>query len=94
MESGKGEGSVEEDDEDSQKGGGIAEVVWIFLQSRCSVGAALLRGDMGGYPPHGPGPRGFPVPVCAEIDRESPVAAYISAVGLHLGRGGKGRFGV
>ena len=73
-ESGEDEGSVEEDDKDSQKGGGGAAGVHIFLQIYHSVGASLWRRDMGGYPPHGPVTWGFPGPGGAVIDVASPTA--------------------
>ena len=61
-ESGKGKGGVEEDDKDPQQGGDRAAGVRVFLQSPCSVGAALWNEDMGGYPPYGPVLGGFPGP--------------------------------
>ena len=55
MEYVEGKVGVEENDEDTHQGGGIAAGVYIFLQICCSVGAALWRGDIGRYPPPGPG---------------------------------------
>ena len=88
-EPGKGEVNVEEDDEDPYQGGGKAAGVRIFLQRRRSVGATLRCRDVGGYPPHGTGPRGFPGPGGAVIYGADPAAVSIWEVGLHLGRYGK-----
>ena len=65
---GEGAGGVEEDNEYPYQGGGEAVRVHIFLQSRRSVIIDLLCGDVGGYPPHGTGPRGFPGPGGAATD--------------------------
>ena len=45
--------------------------VRIFLQSRRTVGFALWCRDIGGYPPYGTGPGGFPIPVGAATEWEA-----------------------
>ena len=49
---------------------------------------------MGGYPPHGTGPRGVPVPGGAATDGEAPAAAGKRKVVFHLGGGGESGGGV
>ena len=46
---------------------------------------------MGGYPPHGTGPGGFPVPGGAATDREAATVEARQEVGVNLGGGGKSR---
>ena len=47
---------------DIEQGGGEDAGVQIFLQGHRTVGVAIHCVDMGGYPPHGTGPGGFPGP--------------------------------
>ena len=65
-----------------------------FLKSRFPVGVALQCEDMGGYPLHGTGPGGFPVPGGVTADGEAPAAEAIWEVGVHLGSGGDNGGGV
>ena len=62
MEFDKGAGILEENDQDPEQGGGEAVVFQIFLQSCHPVGISLQCGEVGGYPLHGTGPGGFPIP--------------------------------
>ena len=80
---------MEENDEDTDKGGGEDTGVRIFLQSRCPVGVSLLSGDMGGYPPHGTVPGGFTRPGGAATTREASTEEAGWDMGVHLGGGGK-----
>ena len=59
---------MEENDKDPEQEGGEATGVHIFLQIRCPVGFSLQCGDVGGYPPHGTVPEGFPRPGGAATD--------------------------
>ena len=88
----KGEGSVEEDDKDPQQGGGGAVCVR-FVLGHYSVGTAFRHGDMGSYPPYGPGHGGVPVPYVTIIDRADPTAAGRKELGIHLIGSSKGRGG-
>ena len=47
--------------------------------------------DVVGYPPHGTGPGGFPVPGGAATDREAATVEARQEVGVNLGGGGKSR---
>ena len=49
---------------------------------------------MGGYPPHGTGPGGFPVPGGAVIDGTAPAVVGILEVVVHPDRDGEVKGGV
>ena len=65
----KGAVSLEDNDKDTEQGGGKAAGVRIFLQIRRTVLIYHWCRNAGGYPPPGTGPRGFPRPGGAATDR-------------------------
>ena len=67
---------------------------WIFLQSCRTVGVDIQCGYVGGYPPYGTGPGGFPVPGGTATDGADPVVEARREVGVHLGVDVKSRGGV
>ena len=85
--------SLEEDDKDTEQGGEDTTGVRIYLQRYCTVGVSLQYRDVGGYPLHGTGPGGFPVPCVAATDEEAETAEVRWDMLVHLGGGDK-RVGV
>ena len=68
--------------------------VRIFFLSHRPVGVALRCGYVGGYPPYGSGPGGFPRPGGASTDGAVAAAEVRQDMGLHLGGGGERGGGV
>ena len=84
----------EENGEDPEQGGEEAARVRIFIQIRHPVSVSLRDLDVGGYPPHGTGPGGFPRPGGAVTDGEDAMVEVGRKLGVHLGGGGKRGGGV
>ena len=89
LKSGKGVDGVTEIFKDIEQGGGEAVAVHIFLQGHRTVGVDIRCVDMGGYPPHGTGPGGFPRPGGAATYGVYSTAEAVRKVGVHLDRGSK-----
>ena len=77
---------MEEDDANTQQGGGDAVGVWIIFQRRGAGGAALWIGGLGGHHPHRKGPGGgISVPGGETSDETAPVEETGQEVDVHLG---------
>ena len=94
MELEKVTGGLEEDEKDTDQGGGKAAGVQIFLQIRRTVGVALWCRDVGVHPLHGTGPGGFPGPGGAAADGAAAIVEVRWEMGVHLGRSGERGGGV
>ena len=81
---------MEEDDINTQQGGGGAAGVHILFKSRGAGGDDLRIGDLGGHPPHGKCPGGVSGPYGKTADEVAPAAETGREVDVHLGGKGKG----
>ena len=80
---------MEENVQDPEQGGRKAAGFRIFIQISRPSGVAIWCGDMGGYPLHGTGPGGSPIPGRVVTDGAAVTVEFGWKVGVHLGVGGE-----